>query len=471
MLFFICFTGSMTKTAVVGHTVDLPCNITSPLPGDSMTLVLWYKGGSEVPLYSLDARSGLDVVSPEHFVDDFLKPRASFRVRTNPPVLVISRVIADDEGVYTCRVDFRQARSISNVVKLLVITPPERPRIQDESGSDINGLIGPYNEGDTLRLICTVKQGRPRPILKWLMSDRVIDELSRRLPDGTIENELTINRLKRSDLTARLTCQASNNNITNPSTSFVLVDLNLNPLKVKILTQKSWVSAGRLVRFECQCIGSRPPAVITWWKGNEKVTNSEEIPSSDPNITTSIMSFVPKDNDNQKYISCRGENPKIRDSAKQDGWKLKVHYMKIEDEKHNYDIKPKLVLETGKHVNPKQIKETNDVYFLCNSVANPAVSRYKWFFEGKRLVQDKEAGVLIQGNSLVLQKIKRHRKGKYACSAKNSEGSGISNSFKLSIRREYINVSYYYACIREKRKTITSNNFVHLFICSFCSQL
>ena len=41
---------------VVSGSAHLPCNVTSPTPGDSPRLVLWYKDDKPQPVYSLDAR-------------------------------------------------------------------------------------------------------------------------------------------------------------------------------------------------------------------------------------------------------------------------------------------------------------------------------------------------------------------------------------------------------------------------------
>ena len=41
---------------VVTGSAHLPCNVTSPTPGDSPRLVLWYKDDKPQPVYSLDAR-------------------------------------------------------------------------------------------------------------------------------------------------------------------------------------------------------------------------------------------------------------------------------------------------------------------------------------------------------------------------------------------------------------------------------
>lgn len=42
--------------------------------------------------------------------------------------------------------------------------------------------------------------------------------------------------------------------------------------------------------------------------------------------------------------------------------------------------------------------------------------------------------IIISGNSLVLQKVGRNLRGKYTCSASNSQGEGHSNSVHLRIQ-------------------------------------
>ncbi|CAM1308475.1 Uncharacterised protein r2_g1842 [Pycnogonum litorale] len=436
--------GMISMTSVVGRSASLPCNISSPIINDSMTLVLWYKGVSEVPLYSLDARSGLDVFSPEHFVADPLREKITFRIKSNPPLLVINNIKDEDGGIYTCRVDFRQARSISHFVKLSVIIPPERPKITDEFGTTLHGRIGPFNEGDSLRLPCSVKKGRPTPSLIWLMYDRPIDQKYTVTKERLVKNELVLHKLDRSYVDARLTCQASNNNITKPSTSHILLNLNLKPLKVRIISKSTWMSAGKSIKFECKSVGSRPPAEITWWKGTHKLTNVENLPTKYRNVSRNVVTFVPSHKDNGKFLACRTENPNIAGSALEDGWILKVHY------------KPRLHLKIGRNLKIEQIKEGQDVYFECISVANPQVAKYKWYFEGKPLVQNKEERILIQDNTLVLQRVKRHRKGRYKCSARNKEGLGFSNVFTLSVKHapacvDAVQHTYYVSYYEEAR--------------------
>ncbi len=42
---------------------------------------------------------------------------------------------------------------------MLNLVPPEEPQIVDMDGNELKGLIGPYNEGDELKLICTTNGG------------------------------------------------------------------------------------------------------------------------------------------------------------------------------------------------------------------------------------------------------------------------------------------------------------------------
>ncbi|GFU80025.1 uncharacterized protein TNCV_579051 [Trichonephila clavipes] len=85
------------------------------------------------------------------------------------------------------------------------------------------------------------------------------------------------------------------------------------------------LSAHKTVELVCRATGSRPPAVISWWKGTSKLKALKDNISVDGNVTTSIITMTPSSEDNGKHLSCRAENSLIAGSAIEYGWKLEVH--------------------------------------------------------------------------------------------------------------------------------------------------
>ncbi|KAH9367800.1 hypothetical protein HPB48_002405 [Haemaphysalis longicornis] len=113
-------------SAVAGLDAWLPCNVTSSNSGDDeerpVALILWYKDNSSTPVYTVDARSGSLLQGARHFPgEDEVAARLSFDAGQQPAVLRVSRVEAEDAGVYRCRVDYRQARTENTWSTLRVI--------------------------------------------------------------------------------------------------------------------------------------------------------------------------------------------------------------------------------------------------------------------------------------------------------------------------------------------------------------
>lgn len=48
--------------------------------------------------------------------------------------------------------------NISNLFYFFAV-PPKKPIITDQNGEILESLIGPYNEGDNLHLICEAEEG------------------------------------------------------------------------------------------------------------------------------------------------------------------------------------------------------------------------------------------------------------------------------------------------------------------------
>ena len=95
---------------------------------------------------------------------------------------------------------------------------------------------------------------------------------------------------------------------------------------------------------------------------------------------------------------------------------------------------PQVTLKLGINLRHSHIQEGNDVYFECSIKASPAVTEIRWHFEGRELQTNTSAGVIVSSQSLVLQKVRRHQRGRYTCSATNAEGEGQSNPIHLRVQ-------------------------------------
>ncbi|XP_077562537.1 neural cell adhesion molecule 1-like isoform X2 [Haemaphysalis longicornis] len=412
---------SIVYTAVARGKVALPCDISPPSPDDSVTLVLWYKDESLAPIFTLDSRRA-HVDQARQSSGPGLEQRAHFNMANQPAFLQIDPVEETDAGEYRCRVDFRRGRSINTVINLNVIVPPGDPVILDEDGRRMEGLVGRFNEGENLRLVCQVEGGKPRPVVTWWRDKRLVDANYTFVGD-VAHNRFEIRELKRSDFLVVLTCQASSNNVTVAASRSITLDMNLIPLDVTIQPPKRPLSADKEVELVCSSSGSRPPASLTWWKSGEQLLSSKEHQVQEGvSTSSSVILFTPRAEDNGLVLSCRAENQFIPGSAIEEGWKLDVFY------------KPRITLVLGQNLKEHDIHEGRDVYLECHVDASPAASEVTWFFEGHELATNTSAGIIVSNQSLVLQKVRKARRGRYSCAAVNREGHGASNVFILRIK-------------------------------------
>lgn len=105
---------------MAGGEALLPCNIAIPKESDVLSLIYWYREAPKSPIYTLDFRKG----RPEdarHFPGKELDGRAHFETAEYPPTLKVKPTKVEDEGVYKCRIEYKRARIVTRLVKLVVI--------------------------------------------------------------------------------------------------------------------------------------------------------------------------------------------------------------------------------------------------------------------------------------------------------------------------------------------------------------
>uniref|UniRef100_A0A146KNR1 Nephrin n=3 Tax=Lygus hesperus TaxID=30085 RepID=A0A146KNR1_LYGHE len=366
----------------------------------------------------------MSVETGRHWSDDSsMGGRAFFQSNTNPARLTIDGIRDSDSGSYRCRVDFRKSPTRNTKVNLTIVLPPEQLSVIDDRGEHIRHyILGPYNEGATIDIVCIATGGRPLPQVTWWQDNALLDDSYEVISEKKVRNILKITQLERRHLHAVLTCQASNNDYLTPISSDVKLDLNLKPLWVRLVGENRPLSTNNSYEISCEVIGSRPPPMITWWKGSIQMRNTRDMTSTDGNRTVSTLHLVPSIEDSGKYLSCRAINNMIVDSALEDGWKLNVYHLPI------------VSLELGNNINASWIKEHMDVYFECNIKSNPWAYRVIWKHNGKPLVNDVNGGTIVANQSLVLQNVDKSRTGIYTCVASNQVGDGESSPFHLDVK-------------------------------------
>ncbi|KAL7016960.1 hypothetical protein ACKWTF_010208 [Chironomus riparius] len=412
--------------AVQGTTARLPCNLTSQIDADRVSLVIWYKEGQSTPIYSFDVRhTEMLEKGLHHEGTGSLNGRSHFNT-TSLSSFIITNVKGQDNGLYRCRVDFIKSPTRNIKIQLSVIVPPDSITIFDAKGTQLpHYILGPYNEGASINITCVASGGRPLAQVTWWRDNVLLNTTSIQIVDKKVKNTLQLYKLERKDLHNSYVCQASNNDVTHPLTSTVTLDLNLRPLTIRLDQDVKYLSTNHSYDLKCEVTGSRPAPLISWWKGSSQLRTTKEWTSSDGNLTRSILTYIPVLDDQGKYLSCRAEQSLIPESGIEQGFKLDIHHIPVV--KLEFGTNQQNHLQNG-------IREGADVYFECNIKSNPWVYKVSWKHNGKDISHMFGDGIIISNQSLLISNVKRTQMGQYICSAVNAEGEGESNAVYLEVQ-------------------------------------
>ncbi|XP_031621517.1 synaptogenesis protein syg-2 [Contarinia nasturtii] len=407
-----------TQRAFENTGSHIKCDVSTRLPNDQVLLVVWYK--NNLPIYSYDTRTSS---VPSHWSDpNIMGNRTIFRIaRREPAELIIKQVKAEDTGEFRCRVDFKLSPTRNSVVNLEVVVPPQKPKIMNDRGEIIQSIAGPYDEGTDCILLCEVRGGSPPPTIKWLWNGKQLDST---MLDFSFTNaqtsKIVIKNLSRIHQRSVITCRASNFPKTE-ITANITIDLLLRPLTVDILLNNQPLSADRKYEIECQAIGSKPSAKITWSMNGIQLRSYSEKASDNGNVSISILSFTPTREDNGKVLICRAVNEVMKHNIKETTLKLNIYFVPI------------IRLSLGSNLNPDDIEEGDDVYWECKVHANPPAYKVVWKHNNQIVQHNPKVGVIASSSDLALQSVQVHQAGNYSCIASNVEGDGESNTLELNV--------------------------------------
>nr|XP_045598938.1 uncharacterized protein LOC123758527 [Procambarus clarkii] len=343
---------------VIPEFMQAPHQKGDRLPTD-MEYLIW-----EAYKKSYDMRNGPAThwKSPDH-----LGLRATFEAARN--ALNIQRVQTPDEGIYRCRVDFRINPTLTFISNLSVIVPPRRLLVYIDQDAEVRGVVGPFLEGETVTLNCRAEGGSPPPSVTWWEGAVLLDMTSEEETSEQVTNTLVVTSLTRRDLHRPLTCQASNTNLTRPLQTTVTINMSFPPLWVRILGDRAPLSAGRPYDLQCQIVGAKPPAAVTWRLQNSVLGGHRDEVSQEGNVTNSELRWTPSVKDAGKVISCQADSPVLEAGPMVDDWRLQIYYV------------PMTRLRPGRSLNLSNIEEGDDVYFECSIRANPWVYKISWLHE------------------------------------------------------------------------------------------
>ncbi|KAG7298039.1 hypothetical protein JYU34_018804 [Plutella xylostella] len=412
--------------AVLGRTAALPCDVTPDTKEDRVYMVLWFRAGKATggkPIYSFDVRGrsfnkALQWSDPHAF-----GPRAYFATVARPASLTLDTVQLDDEGVYRCRVDFKNSPTRNFQIRLHVIVPPHQLILYDKSGRDVSGVVGPLEEGNELVLVCEVRGGRPAPTVMWLIDSTPAPQyIGEKTDTHVVVNRLELPHVRRKHLNTTFKCRASNTNLVSPQEKTVRLELNLRPNLVEIVNKPASLSSERAVNLTCVSEGSRPPAQLTWYKDNRKFRRGKVVEWSNETWVSSSLQLSPLPDDDGAVVKCQADNSALPGQSIEDSFKLDVVYP------------PVVSLSLGSTLNPHDIKEGDDVYFECSVKANPREHRISWYHNDKPVLHNVVSGIIVSTKSLVRQKVTRDDGGDYSCRATNALGETSSQPTHLSIQ-------------------------------------
>ncbi|GIY65844.1 uncharacterized protein CEXT_751511 [Caerostris extrusa] len=109
--------------------------------------------------------------------------------------------------------------------KTMVELPPKGVVIRDQKDRKVEGVIGPFNLGETLIITCESLGGDPQPLLSWTGA---FDNSSSNYHVNTTNttSSIIIPYLQRSDQWTHFTCTATNSNLTAPKSATVTIEIN-----------------------------------------------------------------------------------------------------------------------------------------------------------------------------------------------------------------------------------------------------
>ncbi|XP_035436128.2 nephrin isoform X1 [Spodoptera frugiperda] len=426
--------------AVLGQSVELPCNVTSEKKNDKLNILAWYRNGSTTAFYSSrDLRHG-----------DKSTTSTSNRYRLvtgeakGEDKLQIANVRASDAGLYTCLADFAASPAYKTHVQLAVIEPPRHLWVVHENGTQVakasagsntSQNVGPYYVGDTVHLACVAYGGKPLASLSWWTDQRFLKNTLTPLSEHRVRGDLIYGPLQREDHGRVFTCLAKNNEIIAPLSIDITIDMYLPPDLVSLRSEgpdsdgsTGRVRAGEALALQCRVLGARPLPPIVWRLADNQLLNLEQKITMEPSqrlVVSDIQLTIDRKYD-ESHITCCA--PAHRRNSEQfvcaQPLPLTVLYPPI------LEI---VVTDADVENNTVTVIKGSNLSLACSYQANPDVYELLFIHKEDIIVNtDKDSKGNVQ-QFLEIKNVTEKDGGEYACVANNNEGSTYSEPINIHV--------------------------------------
>ncbi|XP_059054203.1 titin-like [Achroia grisella] len=421
--------------AVIGHTAELPCNISAENKNDKFTVLAWYKNESSKAIYSShDQRSGKGSVSSSSSRFKLVRAESEGLGK-----LQILSVRPADAGIYICSADFAASPTLKTHIKMVVIEPPQRLYVVSENGTRVETTsdaantsrnIGPYYIGDTVNLFCIAYGGKPQASLSWWTKQRLLKDAWLPLSEQRVRSDVQYGPLVREDHGLVLTCTANNNDHTPPLVIDIIINMYLPPELVALRDplEKEFVGgrvrAGESLGLQCRVLGARPPPPVIWLLDNKQLANLEQNVTSEASqrlVVSEIQLTIDRQHD-ESTVTCCALGYERRDQK----------FVCAQDLPLTVLYPPALEIFVAEEIHNKTIAvvKGSNLTLNCSYKANPTIYQLTWFHEEDLIPDDGTSQIKPM---LELFNVSEKDAGEYVCAGSNDEGSTYSESITVDI--------------------------------------
>ncbi|XP_076310450.1 nephrin-like isoform X2 [Tachypleus tridentatus] len=231
---------------------------------------------------------------------------------TRSSTITLYPKLDDNNVTYTCKVTHPGLkRPQSSSVTVIVLYPPEPPKIEGYQNNDI------VQVGDTLTLACISRGGNPPSKLLWFRNGAQVDS-SYSVSGRETTNPYTFH-VDASDNNADYRCEASNSVTLKPMVASVRLKVYFPPAQVSIKGPREGKRSDN-VTLNCIAGPSNPAAKISWVVDGRPVPSAGSSTESSEGgwITTSRITIgLTWQGPKEVSVSCYALNEALGDSVSQ----------------------------------------------------------------------------------------------------------------------------------------------------------